>query len=349
MEITVILCTYQRCNSLARALQSVAGSTLPSAVKWEVLVVDNNSSDQTRQVVEEISRRYPGRFRYLFEPQPGKSHALNAGIRHARGEILAFMDDDVTVEPTWLESLTSALHDQEWAGAGGRILPEWPCELPRWLSPDDPYAVGYTLALFDRGLKAGDLTEPPFGTNMAFRKAIFEKFGGFKGNLGPRPCNHSLQRGEDSEFGQRLLAAGERLRYEPSAVVYHWVPEERLQKKYFLAWSFGHGRSYIRAFGVAPEIRWRVWGIPLYLFRRLAAWTVRWMIAIDPLRRFDAKLKIWAKVGEILECYRLAHGERQQKVLLAEVRGPDSVPGDRREVVKDKSAGTEPGAARNCD
>ena len=67
-----------------------------------MLVVDNNSSDQTREVVEEFADRYPGRFRYLFEPQPGKSYALNSGIREARGTVLAFIDDDVTVEPSWL-------------------------------------------------------------------------------------------------------------------------------------------------------------------------------------------------------------------------------------------------------
>src|SRR5690349_7477494 len=97
---------------------------LSESVEWEVLVVDNNSSDQTREVVDEFCRRYPGRFRYLFESRPGKSCALNAGVREARGAVVAFMDDDVTVEPTWLQELTAALHNGQWAGAGGRILPQ---------------------------------------------------------------------------------------------------------------------------------------------------------------------------------------------------------------------------------
>src|SRR5215471_7732195 len=102
MNITVILCTYNRCKSLAKALASTAALKLPDSIEWEVLVVDNNSRDQTCEVVREFITRYPGRFRYFFEPQPGKSYALNSGIREARGTVLAFIDDDVTVEPSWL-------------------------------------------------------------------------------------------------------------------------------------------------------------------------------------------------------------------------------------------------------
>ncbi len=120
MNITVILCTYNRCQNLAKALDSVAASMLPESVEWEVLVVDNNSNDQTRELVEGFCHRYPGRFRYLFEPQQGKSYALNSGIRVSPSEILAFTDDDAIVEPDWLWNLTSALHDGEWAGAGER-------------------------------------------------------------------------------------------------------------------------------------------------------------------------------------------------------------------------------------
>src|ERR1700681_3481669 len=109
MKITVILCTYNLWGSFAKALESVAEQTFSKSVEWEVLVVDNNSRDQTREVVEEFNRRHPGRFRYLLEKRSGKSYALNAGISEARGDILAFMDDDVTVEPTWLQNLTAAL------------------------------------------------------------------------------------------------------------------------------------------------------------------------------------------------------------------------------------------------
>ena len=130
----------------------------------------HNFSDQTHAVVEDFCRRHPGGFRYLFEPLQGKSHALNAGIREARGDIVAFTDDDVTVKPTWLENLTSALHDGEWAGAGGCVLPERSFAPPPWLPVDADYASG-PLALFNPGSGVGQLSElPPSATIWHFER-----------------------------------------------------------------------------------------------------------------------------------------------------------------------------------
>src|SRR5271167_1075373 len=121
MNISVILCTYNRCQGLAQALESVAASRMPESLAWHVLIVDNNSQDQTREVAETFCRRDPSHFRYVFESQQGKSFALNRGIREAQAEILAFMDDDVTVEPDWLYELVNPLLDTQWAGTGGRV------------------------------------------------------------------------------------------------------------------------------------------------------------------------------------------------------------------------------------
>jgi glucosyl-dolichyl phosphate glucuronosyltransferase len=312
--ITVILCTFNRCQSLAKALESVAAQTLPHTLVWEVLVVDNNSRDQTRTVVEDFCLKYPSRFRYLFEPQPGKSYALNAGIREARGGILAFIDDDVTAEPTWLQNLTAELRSGEWAGAGGPILPERGFSPPPWLSGGDLRSFA-PLALFNLGPQPGALTEPPFGTNMAFRKEIFERYGGFRTDLGPQP--DSILRGEDTEFGSRILAAGLQLRYAPSAKVFHAVPENRLQKKYFLAWWFDKGRSDVREFGIPPEVRWFVGGIPLYLFRRITMWTLRWTAAVRPARRFYCQTRLRWLAGQIVESRRRETSRPDGKVKVA--------------------------------
>lgn len=240
VKITVILCTFNRCESLVRALESVSLSKLPESIDWEVLVVDNNSRDRTPEVAERFCREYPGRFRYLFEAKPGKSNALNAAIREAHGDVLSFMDDDVIVDPMWLQNLTASLADGRWAGAGGRIIPQWTCTPPPWLPQRDRYALA-PLAMFDLGPVGGALDEPPFGTNMAFRKEVFEEYGGFRTDLGPRPGSEI--RNEDTEFGQRLLSAGEHLRYEPSAVVYHSIAPSRMRKQYFLAWWFDKARA----------------------------------------------------------------------------------------------------------
>ena len=124
-------------------------------------MVDNNSRDRTRDVVADFCRRYPARFRYLFESHPGKSYALNSGIAEARGDIVAFMDDDVTVEPTWLQNLTAPLLKGKWAGCGGRIVPVWNCTPPRWL-PDAGQRALAPLAIFDLGPEAGRLAGGSF-------------------------------------------------------------------------------------------------------------------------------------------------------------------------------------------
>src|SRR6185312_7417586 len=141
MNITAILCTCNRCDTLDKALESLAASRLPSSAKWEVIVVDNNSRDRTREVAEQYCRRYGNHFRYLFEPRPGKSYALNSGIREAAGDILVFTDDDVIVDPDWLQNLAAALEDGKWVGAGGRTFAERGFSPPAWFPASGRYAL----------------------------------------------------------------------------------------------------------------------------------------------------------------------------------------------------------------
>lgn len=299
IQITVVVCTYNRAVTLPKALESVATQTLSPSVGWEILVVDNNSSDGTRQVVEDFQRRYPGRFRYLLEPQQGVSHARNAGIRDAQGDIVAYIDDDETAAVGWLQNLTGNLRSGEWVGAGGRIVPQWNCSRPRWLSTENSFTTA-PLAAFDMHTDKEELTEPPFTANVAFRKEIFARLGGFRTDLGRSGKN--LLSNEDTEFGRRVLAAGGRLRYEPSAVTYHPVEESRVRRAYFLAWWFNKGRSDVREIGITPNGK-HFFGIPLRSFRNVAVGVLRWTVALDPCRRFTCKLKIWVNVGEAYESF----------------------------------------------
>jgi glucosyl-dolichyl phosphate glucuronosyltransferase len=306
VRISVILCTYDRHLYLWKALDSIAGSVLPESVDWEVLVVDNNSNDQTPEVAKEFVVRYPGRFRYIIEPQQGKSYALNTGIRESRGDVLAFLDDDVTVAPMWLWNLTKALNDGDWAGTGGRTLLEEPLSPPRWLALSGPHRMEFVLApLFDLGNEPCELDKPPYGANMAYRMEMFEKYGPFRTDLGPQPGNEI--RNEDTEFGRRLMAAGERLRYEPSAVVYHPVPRGRIRRSYFLKWMFDYGRAEIREVGRRPDvwgIQRRYWSISKIAGVVLTVRALRWMLSLDPSKRFYYKCFVWATVGQMAEIYR---------------------------------------------
>jgi glycosyltransferase involved in cell wall biosynthesis len=310
IKISVLVCTYNRSRTLGAAIESIVSQTLPDSCGWEILVVDNNSPDDTRQVVEDLQRRYPERIRYVFESQQGISHARNAGIREAKGEILAFLDDDETASMGWLQNLTANLHSGEWAGAGGRVLPPSSFSPPRWLLTKSSFARG-PLASFDLGLDPGQLNEPAFGANMAFRKEVFDKYGGFRTDLGR--TGKSMISNEDTELGRRLMAAGLRLRYEPSALTYHPVEERRLKKQYFLDWWFNKGRSDVRELGNPPSSS-HFFGIPLRLFRAFPWSMMRWMFSIGSSQRFGWKIEVWNCAGQIFEAYIRRHDARQKGV-----------------------------------
>jgi len=321
MSITAIVCTYNRCQSLSKALDALAASTFPNSIEWEVLVVDNNSCDQTRKVAESFCLQDPAHFSYLFEPHQGLSYARNAGIRKARGEILAFTDDDDQVEPGWLWNLTSALQGREWLGAGGPIIPVWPRRLPKWLSTDDPATMG-SFGEFYPGAEAGPLTRPPYGGNMAFRREAFEKYGGFRVDLGRSGSN--LQGREDIEFANRLLAGGERLWYEARAVVRAFVPECRMEKSYVLRWWYWYGRSEVVESGPPSDATCHLLGAPLSMFRRLFRWALQSMISIGAARRFSSQRNMCYIAGTIVACYQWARQPKVRADVVGEITGTRS-------------------------
>jgi GT2 family glycosyltransferase len=161
--------------------------------------------------------------------------------------------------------------------------------------------MGGVLALLDLGDEPMELTAAPYGANMAFQKDMFQKYGAFRADLDR--CGRGMLSNGDTEFGSRLLTAGERLRYEPTAVVHHSVGEKRLTRGYFLAWWFSKGRSDIRQYGIRPGTKRFCLRIPLYLFRGMVISTMRWMLTTSPQQRFSHKLTVWAQLGAIVECF----------------------------------------------
>ncbi len=301
MNTTVVVCTYNRCQSLPAVLESLAFQVMPDTITWEIVVIDNNSTDETREVVEEAARKWPGRFRYIFEHRQGLSFARNRGVSEARGSVIAFTDDDVKINPDWLCNLTSNLHAGEWAGAGGRIVPIWGKPVPAWMSLHDPHTMG-PFAVFDFGENQKPLSRPPYGANMAFRKDVFQKYGGFRTDLGRSGTN--LHGREDTELGERLFAAGERLSYEPEAVVSHPNPSNRMTKKFVLRWWFWFGYGEIVQEGLPSNVRFVLNGIPLYLFRRMVRWALQWMVTFNPPQRFTCIRNFSYLAGIAFACHR---------------------------------------------
>ena len=298
MKVSVIVCTYNRADVLVAALRSLSRLKLPPDLTWEILVVDNNSKDQTKSVVQSFCKEFPGRFRYLFEPQQGKSYALNAGIREARGEIIAFTDDDATVDPLWLLELICPIEQLGCAGTGGKIVPVWNFPKPDWIQLNGSHKSIPAIVHFDLGEERCPIQTAAFGANMAFRKEMFLRYGGFRPDLGPTVGSEI--RGEDSEFCRRLIKAGESLIYVPTAIVYHPVDRKRIRKSYFKAWSLGRGRASMREAGCPPGTI-RYFGVPRYLLSILVKTSLRWFFCLSSRPRFSYKLQVYETIGQIME------------------------------------------------
>src|SRR5690349_865515 len=135
IDASIVICTFNRSQGLKATLESM--DALDTAgLNVEVIVVNNNSRDDTKAVFEAWTRRSRLPARYLFEAQQGLSFARNSGVCIAQGEVIAFTDDDVTVDPAWIRELVSAMRQTGAAAAGGKILPAWAGPVPRWLTPE---------------------------------------------------------------------------------------------------------------------------------------------------------------------------------------------------------------------
>jgi glycosyltransferase involved in cell wall biosynthesis len=302
MDVSVIICTWNRSKILGVALTSLEACIVPPAMEWEVLIVDNNSTDDTRSVCESFAEKNPGRFRYLFEAKQGKTHALNAGIQHARGEILALTDDDVTVDPLWVAQVYEAFQSYDCAAIGGRIIPVWECAKPSWIEFDGPFchAAYGGIVNFDKGDSPCLLTATAVGANMGLRRAIVEKYGTYRTDLNRIG---DLLGGEDTEYCRRLLRAGERLLYAPRAIVYHPVEEYRTKRSYIRSMAFHYGRWTVRIDGVLESAKCFL-GVPRYLFPIAAKFFGKWMGAFGAKRRFFYKLEFCQTVGQMVESKR---------------------------------------------
>jgi glycosyltransferase involved in cell wall biosynthesis len=296
--ISVIVCTFNRAHRLQAALESFRRIHFTPQVACELIVVDNNSTDGTESVVRDFQRMAPFDVRYVFERKQGHSRARNRGVTESRGEILAFTDDDVVIDAHWLEELSRTYAGFECLGVGGRIVPMWACAKPAWLPDDGPYPLHKAIVSFDQGDWVSTLKIPPFGANMSFRRAAFERYGLFRTDLGR--IGADLVGGEDIEFGRRLLRHDETLVYNPGVAVYHPVEEERTTKKYFERWYFAYGRAAIRE-KEAPATRRGRFHRRMMSLRGLCSSFVKWLTAIDPRRRLYYRLYVWEMLGRVRE------------------------------------------------
>jgi glucosyl-dolichyl phosphate glucuronosyltransferase len=266
-DISIIVPTRNRAGPLLQALISIA-TVVDARDAVEIIVVDNGSIDSTAGVCREIKRRFPKHnWRYFYDEMPGLLTGRHLGARKARGDILAYLDDDVLLGPSWLEAVDDAFRGSEVMLAGGPTWPHYEVEPPSWLAGmwiefEAGVRVLGELSLVDLGPTRKE-TDPLYipGANFAVRKAAFQACGGFHPDCLPKPLQRYQGNGETG-LAFEMRARGLKALYHPGAAVKHVIPASRLTPESFEQKGFyqGVGSSYsrIRRNGSSPT-RTRSW------------------------------------------------------------------------------------------
>lgn len=300
LDISAIVCTYNRGGVLKEALARIAAQQA-AGVRYEVIVVDNNSTDDTREVIAALVAASRVPMRYVFERQQGISYARNAGIRAARAPLLAFFDDDVLVTPDWLMKIKQTLDrhtDVDYAG--GKVLPQWQAAPPAWLTRDNwaPIAVqDYGDAPFlldetsDRCL---------ISANLMIRRRALDEVGWFRPEL--QRVKDGIGSMEDQELLERMARAGKRGLYVPEIVVWADVPAARMTKAYHRRWHRGHGKFYAISRSEAFErtALGRLFDVPAHLYRQAAVDAAAWvkhLLRGQTAQAFARESRLWFFLG----------------------------------------------------
>jgi glycosyltransferase involved in cell wall biosynthesis len=276
---------------LRTTLLSLQAQAAPAGVEIEVVVVDNNSKDDTREVVVELAAGWRlGRLLYVFEPRQGKQFALNSGITASSAPLLAFTDDDILFPAGWIEAIHAVFDDPAVELAGGRTLLAWPeGGPPRWYD-NEMHAILGAVDLGPAPLQPPPHGYAPAGANLVARRSLFDRVGGFS----ERHFRHM-----DYEFGMRCSRMSAGVAYMPQLLVLAPVEPAMLSRRYFRRWSFKAGIS--NRDEDAPEVA-TLLGVPRWIFSQLVGDLARYPIELltcPANRLFARQLRIWRAIGTI--------------------------------------------------
>jgi glycosyltransferase involved in cell wall biosynthesis len=325
LRLDIILPTHNRQHLLARALDSVLAAEVPSGLTVRITVVDNNCTDATRELVRARAADFGGRLTYLFEPHAGKPFALNTGIAATSGDLIGLIDDDEEIDRGWYQCIEKAFRDESLDFNWGRCLPRWGGERPEWLGKHNRGVIGWV----ENGLEPLEFG-PSFpgiltGGNAVITRAMMRKVGPYSTALSRTPTR--LMGAEDEHLYYRLLRIGAHGRYLPELVIYHYVPAERLTKRYFRRWCFwcGVSRGLIDVEYPAPVPY--LAGVPRYMFGKAVRDGVRALQStvtgrVLPEERFAGELNIWDLAGFIYgkHFYGATRRQRPQRLIHPDIR-----------------------------
>lgn len=259
-KLSVVLATHRRGDGLKALLDSLQNQETKGRFSYEVIVVENDAKPQSQQLVESYG------VKYLQEPVAGKCRAINRGIAASEGEIVAFTDDDVEADRSWLLNLLDCFESAGCDGVGGRVLPVYPQGTPQWVK-DNAVQLAGAVVIYDQGPQTKELGagQVPFiGANFAFRRSVFTDCGMFKDDWGPGTA-HPV--GEDSEFVERVLSKGKKLLYCGAAVINHPFDPRRLTLRHMARWHIALGKLDAYLSMQKGESFVYYFGVPRYLVR----------------------------------------------------------------------------------
>ncbi|MFQ5416029.1 MAG: glycosyltransferase [Myxococcota bacterium] len=259
-RLTLAICTFDRADSLLRTLDTAAGQVCDQP--FEVLVVDNNSSDGTSAAVAERAESFPVPLRVLREERQGRSHALNLALEAAQGDVLIFTDDDVDLRTGFIAAHAAVYADPEVVGAGGRIVPVMPDNTPAWMRTMAEERNGGVAGRYEFGDEIRDILPSsglllPFGANMSVRRDAARAAQGFRLDLG---WGATFVPGEENDLFERIRDERAKVVYQPAAVVHHRFQRDKATLAYFLRYEAGYGRAQVLMADPkrAERVRWIV-------------------------------------------------------------------------------------------
>lgn len=286
VDLSLLVCTYNRCEDLRELLETAVAQETEGRFNYEVVVVDNNSTDNTRATVEEFIAAGHKNVRYLFEERQGKSHALNTGLKAVRGWAYVITDDDFLLPPDWARGIYDGFREHpDVAFVSGKVLPLWQAEPPAWLTNRHWSA----LAMADYGEKEfiTDESNQICLLACAFRVGDVVAVGGYHGELGPQKGRTGAT--EDLDLLIRLWKSGRKGLYLPHVSFRHKATADRLTKSYHRRWHRDHGRSYAIMRSDETEVGTRRFmGVPAYMYREAMRDFVSWLTCVVRGRSNDA-------------------------------------------------------------
>ena len=299
MNIDIILTTYNRVQLLTDCLKSVLLANRPKNLNISLVIVDNNSTDGTREIVQPFLESRELAIRYIFVARPGKSAALNEALAQTDGEFVGLIDDDEQLDADWFEIVAREFSNSPQIDyIGGPYLANWEQAPPTWLSRKYSGAVGI-VHYPERRAFSHEFGQMLMGGNAVIRRTALQRVLPYPEQLGK--IGKKIRSGEDEVIYHRLLGIGALGIFVPELIIHHWIPAHRLTKRYFRKWVIGRGIS------IGSQIRERgfketsMLGIPRYQFGAAARSLLQMLVAKSQRERFTAQLTI-------LDCFATLYG-----------------------------------------